>query len=236
MARGLRAERSTARGGVGQEGRGDQCSAEEGEEDVSERRKTKGEVAYQPERTPQDDTESSNPPNHPPEPTETFQKRPPQTRPGLPVASHTAAGPTRRPGLQAKRAPVCQQQEVMGPATRWVEAAPQPPPTRRMTTQPGPSTSDDSIRPPARGERRPSTGTLSARKFHEGRGRGTLGYIWARCGCTMFAPACLFVERPGACAGPNGSKRCSRHSIAFTVARGFWARAEPHNGGACLNG
>ena len=135
------------------------------------------------------------PPNHPPKPTEIIQKRPPQTRPGLPVASHTAAGPTRRPGLQAKRAPVCQQQEVMGPATRWVEAAPQPPPTRRMTTQPGPSTSDDSIRPPARGERRPSTGTLSARKFHEGRGRGTLGYIRARCGCTVFARACLFVER-----------------------------------------
>ena len=56
MARGLRAERSTARGGVGQEGRGDRCSAEEGEEDVSERRKTKGEDTYQRERTPQDDT------------------------------------------------------------------------------------------------------------------------------------------------------------------------------------
>lgn len=75
-----------------------------------------------------------NPPLHPrpptdhhPKPTEIVQKRPPQTRPGLPVASHTAAGPTRRPGLQAKRAPVCQQQEVMGPATRWVEAgAPTP--------------------------------------------------------------------------------------------------------------
>ncbi|KAL1712043.1 hypothetical protein EV715DRAFT_268164 [Schizophyllum commune] len=43
------------------------------------------------------------------EPTETFQKRLPQTRPGLPVASRRAADPTRRPGLQAKRAPVCQQ-------------------------------------------------------------------------------------------------------------------------------
>ena len=134
------------------------------------------------------------------------------------MASHRAAVPTRRPGLQAKRAPDCQQQEVMGPATRWVEAAPQPPPTRRMTTQPDPSTSDDSIRPPARGERRPSTGTLLTRKFHEGRGRGTLGYIRARCGCTMFAPACLFVERPGACIGPDGSKRCSHHSVAFTGA------------------
>ena len=37
-------------------GRRDRCSAEEGEEDVSERRKTKGEDTYQPERTPQDDT------------------------------------------------------------------------------------------------------------------------------------------------------------------------------------
>ena len=56
MARGLCAGRSTARSGFGQEGGEIAAQRDEGEEDVSERRKTKGEDAYQPERTPQDDT------------------------------------------------------------------------------------------------------------------------------------------------------------------------------------
>ena len=56
MARRLRAGRSTARGGVGQERGEIAAQRDEGEEDVSERRKTKSEDTYQPEQTPQDRT------------------------------------------------------------------------------------------------------------------------------------------------------------------------------------
>ncbi|KAL1712041.1 hypothetical protein EV715DRAFT_268162 [Schizophyllum commune] len=113
----LRARRCMARGGVRQAG--DEIGARrgrgEGEEDVSEHQKTKGGKTYQPERAPREDEGPPPPQGDRPtiqpsnEPTETFQKRLPQTRPGLPVASRRAADPTRRPGLQAKRAPVCQQ-------------------------------------------------------------------------------------------------------------------------------
>ena len=107
------------------------------------------------------------------------------------MASHTAAGPTRRPGLQAKRAPVCQQQEVMGPATRWVEAAPQPPPTRRMTTQPDPSTSDDSIRPPGSWRATAIHGDLVDEKIPRGERKRDAGlytgevWLYDVCSCLL---------------------------------------------------